>query len=112
VTAHVGGNVEKEEHSSIAGGIPNWYNYSGNQSGGSSENWKISKDPAIPCLRIYPKDAPPCHRGTCSTMFIVALSVMVRSWKQPNVPRQKNGYRKCGSFTQRNTIQVLKTRTS
>jgi hypothetical protein len=86
VTAHVGGNVEKEEHSSIAGGIPNWYNYSGNQSGGSSENWKISKDPAIPCLRIYPKDAPPCHRGTCSTMFIVALFVIARSQKQPRCP--------------------------
>jgi hypothetical protein len=25
---------------SIVGGIPKWYNHSGNQSGGSSENWK------------------------------------------------------------------------
>ena len=24
----------------IAGGIARWYNHSGNQSGGSSENWK------------------------------------------------------------------------
>jgi hypothetical protein len=32
--------VEKEEQFSIAGGIENWYNYSGNQSGGSSENGK------------------------------------------------------------------------
>jgi hypothetical protein len=40
VTAHVGEDVEKEEHSSIAGGIANWYNHSGNQPGGSSENWK------------------------------------------------------------------------
>jgi hypothetical protein len=31
-------DVEKEEHSSIAGGIASWYNRSGNQSGGSSEN--------------------------------------------------------------------------
>jgi hypothetical protein len=30
VTAHVGKDVEKEEHSSIAGGIANWYNHSGN----------------------------------------------------------------------------------
>ena len=29
-----------EKYSSIAGGIANWYNHSGNQSGGSSENWK------------------------------------------------------------------------
>ena len=37
-TTHVGQNVEKEEHSSIAGGIANWYNHYGNQSGVSSEN--------------------------------------------------------------------------
>ena len=40
VTTHVGEDVEKEEHSSIAGGIANCDNHSGNQSGGSSENWK------------------------------------------------------------------------
>jgi hypothetical protein len=28
VTAHVGEDVEKEEYSSIAGGIANWYNHS------------------------------------------------------------------------------------
>ena len=39
VTADAGEDVEKEEHSSIAGGIASWYNHSGNQSGGSSENW-------------------------------------------------------------------------
>jgi hypothetical protein len=31
-----GKNVEKEEHSSIAGGIASWYNHSGNQYDGSS----------------------------------------------------------------------------
>jgi hypothetical protein len=40
VTTHVGEDMEKEEHSSIAFGIANWYNHSGNQSGDSSENWK------------------------------------------------------------------------
>jgi hypothetical protein len=40
VTAHVAEDVEKEEHSSIAGGIASWYNHSGKLSGGSSENWK------------------------------------------------------------------------
>jgi hypothetical protein len=38
VTADAGDGVENEEHSSIAGGIASWYNHSGNQSGGSSEN--------------------------------------------------------------------------
>jgi hypothetical protein len=31
--------VEKEEHSSIAGGIASWYYHSGNQFSDSSENW-------------------------------------------------------------------------
>jgi hypothetical protein len=38
VTADAGKDVEKEEHSSIAGGISSYYNYSGNQFGCSSEN--------------------------------------------------------------------------
>jgi len=33
-------DVEKDECFSIAGGIANWYNHSGNQFGGSSESWK------------------------------------------------------------------------
>jgi hypothetical protein len=38
-STHDGEDVEKEEHSSIAVGIANWYN-SGNQFELSSENWK------------------------------------------------------------------------
>jgi hypothetical protein len=38
VTAHVIEDVEKDEQSSIAGGIANWYSHSEYQSGGSSEN--------------------------------------------------------------------------
>ena len=39
VTADAGKDVEKEENSSITGGIASRYNHSRNQSGGSSENW-------------------------------------------------------------------------
>ena len=35
-------DVEKGEHSSIVGGFVSLYNHSGNQSGGSSENWTDS----------------------------------------------------------------------
>ena len=38
-TAGAGENVEKEEHSSTAGGTASWYNHSGNKFDGSSENW-------------------------------------------------------------------------
>jgi hypothetical protein len=40
----------------------------------------LSKDPAIPFLGIYPKDAPLYHRDTGSTMFIAALFVIARNW--------------------------------
>jgi hypothetical protein len=39
VKADAGEDVEKEKHSSIAGGIASWYNHSENQSGGPSDNW-------------------------------------------------------------------------
>jgi hypothetical protein len=38
VTADAGEDVEKEEHSSIAGGIASLYNHSGNQFGSFSYN--------------------------------------------------------------------------
>jgi hypothetical protein len=46
----------------------------------------LPEDPATPFLGIYSKDALPCHRGTCSTMFLVGMFVTVRSWKQPTCP--------------------------
>jgi hypothetical protein len=39
VTANAGEDVEKEEYSSIVGGIASVYYQSGNQSGSSSENF-------------------------------------------------------------------------
>jgi hypothetical protein len=46
----------------------------------------LLEDPTILLLGIPPKDVPPCHRGTCSTMFIAALFVITRNWKQPRCP--------------------------
>jgi hypothetical protein len=111
VTADAGEDVEKEEHSSIVGGIASWYNHSGSQSGGSSEKLDIvlPEEPAIPLLGIYPEDVPTGNKDTCSTMFIAALFIIARSWKEPSVPQQRNGYRKCGIFTQWSTTQLLKT---
>jgi hypothetical protein len=46
----------------------------------------LPEDTVIPLLGIYPNDAPPCNKGTCFTMFIAALFMIVRSWKQPRYP--------------------------
>jgi hypothetical protein len=79
--------MEKEGHSSIVGGIASWYNHSGNQSGSSSENWTVlPENPAIPLLGIYPENVPNGNKDTCSTMFIAALFIIARSWKEPRCP--------------------------
>ena len=82
-------DVEKEEHSSIAGGIdcklvqPLWKSV-----------WQflrkldivLPEDPGILLLGIYPEDAPTGNTDTCFTMFIAALLIITRSWKEPRCP--------------------------
>ena len=41
---------------------------------------------------------PTSKKDTCSTMFIAALFIIARSWKEPRCPQQRNGYRKCGNI--------------
>jgi hypothetical protein len=49
-------------------------------------NIVLPEDTAIPLLGIYPEDAPICNKDTCSTMFIPALFIIARSWKEPRCP--------------------------
>jgi hypothetical protein len=37
-------------------------------------------------LNIYLKDVPIYNKDTCSTMFIAALFIIARSWKEPKCP--------------------------
>jgi hypothetical protein len=46
----------------------------------------LLEDPAIPLLGIYPEDFPTGMKETCSTMFIAALFIIARSWKEPRCP--------------------------
>ena len=46
----------------------------------------LPEDLAIPLLGIYPEDAPTDKKDTCSTMFIAALFIIARSWKEPRCP--------------------------
>ena len=42
-------------------------------------------DPAIPLLDIYP-DKTITQKDTCTTMFVVALFTIAKTWKQPKCP--------------------------
>ena len=41
--------------------------------------------PAIPLLAIYPEETR-IERDTCTPMFIAALFIIARTWKQPRCP--------------------------
>jgi hypothetical protein len=43
----------------------------------------LFEDPAIPLLSIYPKDAPTDNKESWCIMFIAALFIIARSWKEP-----------------------------
>ena len=42
-------------------------------------------DPAIPLLRIHTEEIR-IERDTCTAMFIAALFIIARTWKQPRCP--------------------------
>jgi hypothetical protein len=42
--------------------------------------------PAIPILGICPEDVPTDNKDTCYTMFIAALFIIARSWKETRCP--------------------------
>jgi hypothetical protein len=83
VIADPGMVVDKEEHSSIVGGIAS-----------CKSVWRflgkldivLSEDPLISLLGINPEDSPICNKDTCSTMFIAALFIIAKSWKEPKCP--------------------------
>jgi hypothetical protein len=46
----------------------------------------LPEDPGKPLLGIYPEYGPTWNKDTCSTMFIAALLILARSWKEPRCP--------------------------
>jgi hypothetical protein len=46
----------------------------------------LPEDPAIPLLGIYSEDGPTGKKDTFSTMFIAALFIIARRWKEPRCP--------------------------
>ena len=48
-------------------------------------NIVLPEDPAISLLDIY-RDDPTCNKDTCSTIFIEALFIIARSWKECQSP--------------------------
>ena len=54
----------------------------------------LPQDSAKPLSGIYPKDVQSYHKDMNSTMFIAALFVIARTWKQPRCPSTKEWIKK------------------
>ena len=54
---------------------------------------KLPYDPAIPLLDIHTEETS-IERGMCTPMFITALFIIARTWKQPRYPSADEWIRK------------------
>ena len=54
-------------------------------------------DPVIPLLGIYSEETR-MERDTCTPMFIVALFIISRTWKQPRCPLADEWIRKLWEY--------------
>jgi hypothetical protein len=69
-------------------------------------NIDLPYDPAIPLLGINPKKCNTGYsRGTYTPMFIAALFMIAKLWKQPRCPTNDECIRKMWYFTQWNFTQ-------
>ncbi|EDL87405.1 rCG45338, isoform CRA_b [Rattus norvegicus] len=48
--------------------------------------YSTTRGPSCTVLGIYPKVTPTFNKDTCSTMFIAALFLIARIWKEPRCP--------------------------
>ena len=51
---------------------------------------KLPYDTAVPLLGVYPEETN-IDKDTCIPLFIAALFIIARTWKQLDIPQQMNG---------------------
>ena len=54
----------------------------------------LPQNPAITLLDMYPKDAQLYYKDICSTIFIAALFLKTRTWKQLRCPSTEEQIKK------------------
>ena len=87
--------MEKRETSYTVGGNANYYSHYEEQCGDSLKKLEIKLpfDPAIPLLGIHTEETRR-ERDTCTPVFIAALFIIARTWKQPRCPSADKWIRK------------------
>ena len=68
---------------------------------------ELPHDPAIPLLGIHTEETR-SERDTCTPVFVAALFIIARTWKQPRCPSADEWIRKLWYIYTRNITQPLK----
>ena len=87
--------MEKREPFYTIGGNANKHSHYGEQCGDSLKKLELELpyDPAITLLGIHTEETRN-ERDTCTLMFIAALFIIARTWKQPRCPSADEWIRK------------------
>ena len=87
--------MEKREPSYTVGGNANQHSHYGEQCGDFLKKLEIELpcDPAIPLLGIHTEETR-TERDTCTPVFITALFIIARIWKQSRCPSADEWIRK------------------
>jgi len=75
-------------------------------------NIVLPEGPALPLLGIYSKKAATYNKDTCSTMFIAALFIMARSWKESRCPSTEEWIQKMWYIYTMEYYSAVKTMTT
>ena len=88
--------METREPSYTVGGNPAWYSHCGEQYGGSLKELKIELpyNPTILLLGIYPEKNM-VQKDTSTSVFIVTLLTIAKTWKQPRCPSTVKWIKMC-----------------
>ena len=86
-TINAGEGVEKREPFCTVGGNINWDSHYGRWCGDFLKKLGLKPpyDPAVPLLGIYPEETK-IEKDTYTPLFIAALFIRARTWKQPRCP--------------------------
>jgi hypothetical protein len=69
----------------------------------------LQENPAIPLLGIYLEDAPTGNKNTSSTIFIAALFILARRWKEPICPSTEEWIQKMWYIYKTENYSAIKT---
>ena len=77
--------MEKRGPSYTLSGNVSWYSHYRETVSLKKLGIKLPYDPTVPLLGIYPEKTI-IEKDTCTPVFIAALFIIARMWKQPRCP--------------------------